>query len=256
MKIIKIIAVLYLCLVIAVAVFARTSSGEDMAPNGMTGMEILEHSGETTVNSFNFDLIGELSVMGTVGTGEMVGTVDVLNRELYIVSDSSTSYIVDGWVYYETATQDSSDWIKTALTDDIWQMLATPMQQLLLLEDPMDVEYAGSEQVGDVECYELDVHPGLESLWAAVVTGEVDPDIDLDEFFTEYVVQLWVDDESLLPVKLYYDVSMETEFYGETLNMSMSITMTMSDHNQTESIELPAAALEAEEVTYEEFIYG
>ena len=261
----KIGIIIYLCILLTVGYFASTDSNNDnLAPNGMTGEELLNRSSQAMTDKYQFKLNAEVSIMNESSTEGMAGTIDELNRELSLHSQAQENasvyldiYVVDNWIYTTMNGTDSNmSWIKTTLTDDLWKQYAIPSQQLQLFKDPLGVEYVGTEVIADGECYKLDVKPSLTTLSEIYGVGDSSNMSALEDTFKSYSMDIWISQQTYLPVKILTDVNISFPYYTLEISMGLIYEITFSNYNEPVNIELPAAATNATEISYADFIAG
>lgn len=257
----RFLAVIVLCVVSILGAVA--CSGGGVAPNGMTGGEILAASQTTTFNSARFSATVETGMMGESLAMQMSGAMDEANQAMYMtmtapdIDYTMQMYITDGWLYMIDPDY-STSWIKTRLTEDIWEQQNPTAQQLELLEGFVEAKYLAMQNIGGSNCYKIEVVPN----WNAIL-GATDMD-ETDYYSTEQLVDMikdtecmvWVEEASYYPVQLYFSMTMEMDILGEKYSVTMDMTMTFTDINQPVNITLPAAASSATEISYDDFMYG
>ncbi|MFA5367400.1 MAG: DUF6612 family protein, partial [Dehalococcoidia bacterium] len=149
-------------------------------------------------------------------------------------------------------------WIKTRLTEDLWQDQNPVASQMELMEDFLKANYLGMESIGGFNCYKIDVEPNWEALLRATEMEDMDY-YDTDELLdmikdTKCVV--WVAEGSYFPMQIFFSMIMEMDFFGQKFSVAVDMTMTFSNINEPVTITLPEAALSATEISYEDFMYG
>jgi len=200
------------------------------------------------------------------------GAVDVENRQMSMDATQSMSmigqpememgmemYIVGDMIYMLTwMTGMEATWLKSEMPEVYWEKVSQIESQLELLE-AAQLEVIGSEMVGDIDCYVLQLTPDLEQLWQfymqqAQVSGEV-PEESLQEIFQTFSVKQWIAKDTYFLTKAEIDIVMELTpevmgFPEEQGAMTMNITMIFLgyDYNQPVSIVLPPEAEEAIEM--------
>ncbi len=200
------------------------------------------------------------------------GVVDVENRQMSMDATQSMSmigqpememgmemYIVGDMIYMLTGmTGMEATWVKSEMPEGYWEKVSQIESQLELLE-AAQLEVIGSEMVGDIDCYVLQLTPDLEQLWQfymqqAQVSGEV-PEESLQEIFQTFSVKQWIAKDTYFLTKAEIDIVMELTpevmgFPEEQGAMTMNITMIFLgyDYNQPVSIVLPPEAEEAIEM--------
>jgi len=151
-------------------------------------------------------------------------------------------------------------WMKSEVPEGIWERVNQVEPQVALLE-VAQVEVIGSERVGGIDCYVLEITPDMEQVWQLVMqqaemVGEM-PAFS-EEMFRSFSVKQWVEKDTYFLRKATIDVAME--FTPEAMGLSeeegvmtMDIVMDLLayDYNQSVSIELPPEAEEAIEVSLE-----
>jgi len=218
---------------------------------------------------------GEMSEM-TIVT-DLAGTVDKANREMQFTMSITTDmlgedeqtmamefYTVGEWGYTKVDIPVLGEqWVKTRSTTEMWEEQSQIDQQIELLQTATEVNLLGSEYVGDIECYAVELVVGAEALekllWQQQVGGMEDIDLeelDLAGLFKEMSVKEWIAKDSYLLMKsevhmlMAFDSSElevpEADF--EKMTMDMNLAARFYNHNQAVSIELPEEALEAQEI--------
>ena len=218
---------------------------------------------------------GEMSEM-TIMT-DVAGTVDKPNREMQFTMSITTDmlgedeqtmamefYTVGEWGYTKVDIPVLGEqWVKTRSTTEMWEEQSQIDQQIELLQTATEVNLLGSEYVGDIECYAVELVVGAEALekllWQQQVGGMEDIDLeelDLAKLFKEMSVKEWIAKDSYLLMKskvhmlMAFDSSElevpEADF--EKMTMDMNLEARFYNHNQEVSIELPEEALEAQEI--------
>jgi hypothetical protein len=201
------------------------------------------------------------------------GAVDVENRQMSMDATQSMSmigqpememgmemYIVGDMIYMLTEmTGMEAMWVKSEMPEGYWEKMSQVEYQTELLE-AAQLEVIGSEMVGDIDCYVLQLTPDLEQLWQfyiqqAQVTGEV-PEESLQEIFQSFSVKQWIAKDTYFLTNAGIDMVMELTpedmgYPEEEGVMTLDITMSFwgYDYNQPVSIELPPGAEEAVEMS-------
>lgn len=254
--------VLILCIGTLLGVVA--CSGGGVAPNGMTGAEILGMSQNASMNTMRFDMVIETAISGDEITMNMVGAGDNLNQEMYIIGTSPQMqdynmkmYIVDDWIYM-TSSDSSEEWIKTRLTEDIWEEQDITGQQLGLLNDCFATRYIGMESINGVNCYKIDVQPNWDAIFAAADISETEglSQQDMIDMIKDTSCTAWVAENTYYTMKIFLGMTMEMDILGQKYSFTIDMTMTTSNINQPVTITLPIAAKNATEISYEDFMSG
>ena len=151
-------------------------------------------------------------------------------------------------------------WVKSEMPEGIWEQVKQVEPQIALLE-AAQVEVIGTEWIGGVSCYVLEITPDMEQVWQLVIqqaelVGEM-PAFS-EEMFRSFSVKQWVAKGTYFLTKAKIDVAMEltSEAMGlpeeeGVMTMDISMVLLCYDYNQPVSIELPPEAEEAIEVSLE-----
>jgi outer membrane lipoprotein-sorting protein len=232
--------------------------------------------------TMNIDATGESegeAFEGTVVT-EYDGAVDLENRRMKIAASMATTmtgeedtntatetYFVDDMMYMMGETSDTGiTWMKTAIPAGYWERMDQIESQVEIL-GTSQVKVVGSEKVGGVDCYVLEVTLDLEKLWQLFMqqmgmTGGLMPDTSpelLEEMFQGYSAKQWIakDTYFIMKVEIEMDMEVTPELTGSSEEgkaaMDVTITMLAYDYNQPLSIELPPGAEDAIEMSIPDF---
>jgi hypothetical protein len=175
-------------------------------------------------------------------------------------------YFIDNMIYMMMDVPGTGPtWMKSDTPVETWDEVTGQwggLSSYLELLELAEIEVTGSERVGGVDCYVVEITPDMEQLWqifmhqTELALGM--PDIDeesLDEVFHNYSVKQWIAKDTYLLIKAEIDMTMEftpeilgfPEEEGE-LKMDATLTMLVYDYNQPVSIELPPEAEDAVEM--------
>jgi hypothetical protein len=153
-------------------------------------------------------------------------------------------------------------WMKSETPEATWDRMSQTKSQIELLKTAQ-VNVIGSEKVGGVDCYVLQLIPDVEQLWqlamqqAQVSEEAVMPDVAkelLKEVFRSFSVKQWIAKDTYFLTKAEIDMTMELipeamGLPGEgVLNMDISLDLQCYNYNQPVSIVLPPEAEGAVEV--------
>jgi len=219
------------------------------AIDGMTGEQLLDNilAADKNLNSCKMYMTSQMDMMGFSFEIDGYGAFDRNSMEMYMVmdtdvlQDSSKVYIVDDWMYMEIA---GMGWIKMELTTGTWEQQDITAQQIMLLENSVDMKILGREQISSMDCYKIEVKPDMQALWDwAMEQGDMDEleyDIDLNEFFKDVNMTVWIATDTFYLVQWSMDITMKS--FGRMIQ-----TVTLYDFNIPVEISLPASAADAEE---------
>lgn len=280
----KILAVVLLLVVLSMSGFACGGEGLEV---GMSAEEI-EIRDETIVagaelDTYQLDGVMTMNMLMTID-GEtfvasmlvdMDGAIDKSNAEMYTDMDiimkmtgeediemSMGMYMVDDWIYIGMDMFGTDMmWLKTWMEAGDWYEHDIVTQQLDILSD-VEVELVGTDTVGGIECYVLDVMPDIEELWAMMefmgAEAGLPPELDLEDVITDYAVRQWVAKDTYFTLKTTESLTMvftpesfgiSPELVGEFyVTADMAIVITLHHINEPVTIELPPEAEDAVEV--------
>lgn len=236
-------------------------SGGGTAPNGMTGGEIMAMSENSIVNSARFTATMETGVMGETMEMYMMGSVDEAEQAMYMsmtspdIGDYSLQmYILDDWIYMYDS-ESGTGWYKTKLTEDMWEEQDPVGPQMELLEDFVEANYLGMESISGFNCYKIDIDPNWNAIFSATEMEETDgiSTDELTDMIKDTQCVTWIAEGSYYPIQIFFGMTMDMMFLGE---MTMDMTMTFFDINQTVTITLPSAAKNATEISSYDFTEG
>ncbi len=209
-----------------------------------------------TDSSGAFDLANRQMRMDMTMSIVVPGEDEVdIEIELYLID--STGYIMmdvpgTGPVW-EKEELSEADWEETV------EMLSLAEPQIEILETA-EVEVIGSEIIGGIDCYVVEITPDMEQFWETVmqqatlgfveemglpmITEEI-----LDEVSYSFSAKQWIAKDTYLLMKVETDMVIELtpeamgspEEEGE-MTIDVAISMLAYNYNQPVSIELPPEA--------------
>jgi len=152
-------------------------------------------------------------------------------------------------------------WMKSEVPEGTWEQMSQIESQAELLE-AAQVEVIGSETVGGVDCYVLQLIPDMEQLWQmtmqqAQLAGEM-PAVSeefIQEMFRSFSIKQWVAKDTYFLTKA--EINMAVELTPEAmgfpeeegvLTMDIAMDFLAYNYNQPVSIVLPPEAEEAVEM--------
>jgi hypothetical protein len=202
-----------------------------------------------------------MDMMGETIDMYMTGAADEINREMYMTEISPQApdymmqvYMVDGWLYM-TDPEDSTEWIKTELVDEIWEERNIADQQMSLVEGFLDAKYVGMENIGGFNCYKIDIDPNWDAIFNAADISETEgvSNEEMIDMIKETSCITWIAENDYFPIQVFFSMTMDMQFLGD---MTMDMTMTVSNINQPVTVTLPVTAKSATEISYEDFMAG
>ena len=274
---------LALVMVLSFAACAEEDGEEGGLPSAQEIVDgVIESLDDIRTYKFDMDMTMDMAgeAEGEAFEAAMVmdgsGTLDLENRQMRMDMTISMAipgepemdmgmemYLIGDMVYILMEIPEMEPmWIKSEMPEGYWEEMSQVEPQIELLE-VAQVEVIGSEKVGGIDCYVLEVTPDLEQLWQIVMqqaemAGEM-PDITeelLQEMFRSFSVKQWVTKDTYFLAKVEMDMAVELTpeamgFPGEEGVFTMDIAMNLLayNYNQPVSIELPPEAEEAVETT-------
>jgi hypothetical protein len=174
-------------------------------------------------------------------------------------------YIVDGVMYVKPeAPGEESIWMKQEAPVEVWQELsgASGIENYKDLLKTAQVKVIGSEKVKGVDCYVLQLTPGMAELYqtAMAPVGGIGregmlppvPEELLGEMFSSFSVKQWIARDTSFLMKVEVDMAIEStpelmDYLGEEGETSIDITLIFLayDYNQPVNIVVPQEAVEA-----------
>jgi hypothetical protein len=267
---------LALVMVLSLAACTKEDEEEVGLPSAQEIVDgVIESLDNIKTYQFDMDMTMErvVEVGGEVFEGTVVtdssGALDVENRQMRMnIAMSMTMtgqdetesememYVIGDMMYMLTEIPGMEPmWEKSEMPEEYWEQINQVESQTALLETAQ-VEVIGTERVGGIDCYVLQITPDLEQLWQIVMGGaDALTEELLQQMFRSFSVKQWVAKDTNFLTKVEIDMAMELtpEAMGspeEEGIMTTDIAMTFLgyDYNQPVSIELPPEAEEAVEV--------
>jgi len=264
---------LALVMVLSLAACAKEPSAQEIVDGVIESLD--------DIRTYQFDMDMTMDIAGEA-EGEAVemtmvmdgsGTLDLENRQMRMDMTMSMAmtgedeiemamemYLIGDMMYMMMEIPEMGPmWIKSEMPEGYWEEMSQVEPQIELLE-AAQVEVIGSERVGGIDCYVLQLTPDLEQLWQIVmqqaeVTGGEMPDVTeelLEEMFRSFSVKQWVAKDTYFLTKA--EINMAVELTPEALGspeeegvvtMDMAVGLLVYNYNQPVFIELPPEAEEA-----------
>jgi hypothetical protein len=257
------------------------ATAEEIALNAVTAIQGTKY--------FKYDMEFSMSLTmpfeGTIKTMTMKETatssVDLQGKKMASVMDMTLAmpgedskemageiYLVDGWMYMKAAVSGTGDqWTKMKLTDELWAAQSQFTNMADFLKTPTNLEITGSENIGGVDCYVVNVVPGANALMSWT-TGQMQSmqgqsslqGMNLSEILKGFLVKEWIAKDSFSIVRQQIDLSLDMASVMPTsptnsasqMSMEMSALLNYRDYGEPVDIQLPAEALTASEVVVSE----
>lgn len=257
-------------LVLALALFltgcgtdSASTDAEGKEQQGPTPEEILQKSAEANedLNSYDMDMTMDMDVKATGLDESMTSTangtivMDPLSSKLSMESmgQQFDMYIKDNMIYmYEPASDmwmkmDGESEIGASLgTDQVAQPLDEQVQQVKDLAESIKVSETDTEYVLDVVVAEDKMMSFMEEqMGAAGESLESMGNFTFDKF--NYTIS--IDKETNYPKNIKLDMVMKMEEAGEEATVNALMDMNYENYNATDSIEIPAEAESAVDIS-------
>jgi hypothetical protein len=227
--------------------------------------------------AMTMEIIGGSEEGEVAMTGDGTGVMDMVNREMQMTMNMSVDipelgeqtmvskvYLVGNWMYTGVEIPDFGEqWFKQEALPGMWEQQSQLEQQLAFLKTAVEINSLPDQAVDGTDCYVFEVVPSVEALGELLAqqassTGMDFSQFDLANLFEEMKVTEWIakDGYQVLKSEVYMRMQVLPEDVGATaadfdkMVMDMNMTMRLYDYNQSVSIDLPAAALDAPEMPY------
>ena len=215
-------------------------------PDSMT----LTSSGNGMLDIANADMQMKLTTnIAMAGESGQSGTVE--------------TYIVDGYVYSKYPTPEGgTEWVKMAMPEGMWDKQNQLVQQAEMLKTADSIKYLGEESIDGVECYVVEIDPSNQAI--EKLLSQIDMPVtssqlktELSNIFKDLVFKEWISIDSYLITKTQQhaiielepgDIGLESSEFKK-MTVDLEIEMKLYDYNTPVSIELPAEAMDAREIT-------
>jgi len=253
-------------------------TAQEIALNSLTAIQKIKFLKLDMDFSMSFTLpfgdVPGVMTMHQIGTS----SINLMDKQMYMDMNmemempeqgkqnmSGEIYATSGWLYMKSRVPGKGDqWTKMALTDELWAQQSQLTSLTDFLNTPTALEMVGKEMIGGTECYILNITPDLNSLtnWMAGQmqsgSANVNPGTENNaQMFEKLTVKQWIDVNNYLParqeIRIKYDPASITP--GPTAagdsQMAMDIVASLNyyDFGKTVTIQLPAEALNAQELS-------
>jgi len=216
----------------------------NIAYSGMTGKVTMSMSGEIAADFSNRELEAEMSMSQKVSAEGQTQSIkgDIL---MYIIDDTEYTKMempgeYSGWQKYTLSTFE---------LDEIWEAANYISAYADLLEDS-DITVRKVQTVNGVRCYVVDVQPTMSGLANLIEQQELAADtglpFDYSDMFKSFFVRYWIAKDSYDIIRATVEATLELEEAGYDISGSMQMTANGWDYGEPISIDVPAAALNAD----------
>ncbi len=176
-------------------------------------------------------------------------------------------YLIDN-IVYESVTLIVNDvhdmepmWTKREMPAGYWEEMNQVKVQIAFLEEVVQVEVIGSDEVRGIDCYVLEIIPDMEKFWQTSMQQPgvaMLPAIDEEfpqEVFKGFSMKQWIEKDTYFLAKAEIETVLELtpEALGSPeeqglITMDITIDLMVYNYNQPVSIILPQEAEEAPEM--------
>jgi len=166
-------------------------------------------------------------------------------------------YAFDNVSYIQLTMMGSTDnWTKASLPMDFWFSQDQDSQQFIdSILQSTEAESLPDQKVNGVSCYVLQLKPDIAAIQEMLTDqAGIDEEIpDIDSLVKSLSIKVWVakDTSYITKMEVVLSAHLTGEAMGEpessdVLDISLTVTMQMTDVNEAVSVELPAEAEDAE----------
>jgi hypothetical protein len=275
--------ILTMCLVLVVVLSLTACAKEPSPPEIVHGVIHSMDEIRTHEYDINWTIDRTLEVEGQASVHTLAISIncalDVENRQWRMdgtmestpktvqpdITGRTEMYIIDGMAYSKlTEPGEESRWTKEEAPDgwlEEWQQshqngIGWVEWYGIEILKGAQVQVIGSENVGGIDCYVLEVTPGLQQLWqlhshllfqeASEVTEEY-----LQEVFRSFSIKHWVAKDTYFLIKSEMDIHTEFPEMQPLSTIDIAMVLLCYNYNQPVTIVLPPEAEEAIEMPIE-----
>jgi hypothetical protein len=212
-----------------------------------------------TMNGSSLDAALDATVNGDIdwANKKMKANIDAnVDYNGLKIPVSAEMYVVDNYTYTKiNMVMMTDNWSKSVLPVDFWQTLDNTQFINGILQST-EVEQLKEEKVGSVNCYVLQLTPDIAAIQQMLSqqSSEQDQLPNIDDLISDLSFKVWVakDTSFVTKIEIAFSAQITPEALGETangegLNITLSISMQVTEFNESVSIALPAEAQNATE---------
>ncbi len=263
-------------LILSITLLLTTTTFSGCIANNATAAQIkantLQTAEDITSYTFTMDMTSTVTINQeqTSSTTTSTGTADITTQQLTMqttiestgISEATatyTYYLIDNIFYTKTSYSDTNTWTKIDLTDsntdwqNQWNNYDQMAMQKQLLENS-DVTKLPDQTINGHDCYVLQIDATLEELMNLLsdqlgsTTTQVEQYLSSD-YIDDIHIKLYIDKNTQYIIKIYETLTMDLNMMGYQMTTNTDITLYFSNYNQPITIELPADAADATELT-------
>ncbi len=141
-------------------------------------------------------------------------------------------------------------WVKKKVDPNIWEEQDQLKQYANIIEKG-DIQQLRNEEIDGTEYYVLEIQPSQEKILEILKNSKIISEEDMDSInaVKNYTGTFWINKETWVAEKAETEATVNIEKEGKTIVMSVSTDATITEINQPVSIEIPAAAKNARDLT-------
>ena len=278
----KVFKRLFSILLILVMVLSFSSCESGLSAQIVNGA--IESLDKITTYQYDMNVNADIvyDTFEVVVSTEFNGVVDVENEQMEMDINSCSiingdegqrvgeMYLIDN-IVYENVTLIVNDvhdmepmWIKREMPTEYWEEMNQVKVQIEFLEEVVQVEVIGSDEVRGIDCYVLEIIPDMEKFWQTSMQQPgvaMLPAIDEEfpqEVFKGFSMKQWIEKDTYFLAKAEIEMVLELtpRFTSEEqglITMDITIDLMVYNYNQPVSIILPQEAEEAPEMPMPEY---
>jgi hypothetical protein len=255
---------------------------QDVLNNSLTAMA------KTTSYKVDFSMTWNMEMTGGTEPGKMTmdmtgnGVTEIKTKNTHINLDINADYLgqneklsmemysVDPWQYIKMSGMGQNDqWTKLKSTSS--SALSSSLSQgqidelTTLMKSSTKSTLTTNEKLNGINCYVLEIEPDLAALWQWMMSQQAESlssgvdfsKMDLSKIIQSFGVKYWIAKKNFQIIKADANMTMaldaatlglSTDESG-SMTMSMLMSASFSDYNKPVTIEVPAEALNANDVS-------
>jgi hypothetical protein len=262
------------------AIQLRSLTAQEIAINSMNTIK--------SIKTFKFDMefimvfgsdsAGQINSMNMKQSG--TAAIDIPDKKMAMTMNmvmdmpdknqqnmTADIYTSDHWLYMKANVPGMGDqWTKMELTDEVWEKQSQISNMTDFLKSPINLELIDSEKVRDIDCYVVNITPDQETLakWMTEQSQNGQNGLNmnnqnLSQSFNNFILKEWISKDNFFPVRMQIMMEFDNNSGSPEatpnslsqmkMKMNMNSTIDYYDFNKTLTIQLPAEALNAQDIT-------
>jgi hypothetical protein len=216
---------------------------------------------ESKAQNVNITLTGTGMTNVTTGEMQMTANMDIESPGQGKITMPMVAYLINGWQYTKVSIPMSGEqWIKMKMDMSSYEAKDDSQHMLDLLKTASGLTFEGLEDIEGTPCYVLSVNPDqalmaemFKSLLATTQTAKTD--LDLNKSLKKFAIREWISKGSTLLKKCDLTASLVltgsdlgSSQVSDSMNVDMTMTITMDQYNKMFTITLPPESQNAKEI--------